>query len=179
MADVGDGSKAEKLMESSGVPVHLAQWSWSCFVHGKPGAGASGTGIDLDDCKQHFKTAWARIRTGLTESDIASAQEYAETSREALARYDRKRWDMKFKDDRPLATPEAAERKLLELANAVEADHAGRLSVEIINLQFRDAGGSYEEYSAAVKAAIAHGWLTMHPSGGYLSFTQAGADLFA
>jgi hypothetical protein len=86
---------------------------------------------------------------------------------------------MKFKDDRPFATPEAAERKLLELTNAIEADHAGRLSVEIINRQFRDAGGSYEEYGAAVKAAIAHGWITMHPSGAYLSFTQEGADLFA
>jgi hypothetical protein len=32
---------------------------------------------------------------------------------------------MKFKDDRPLATPEAAERKLLELANAIE-DNQGR-----------------------------------------------------
>jgi len=86
---------------------------------------------------------------------------------------------MKFKEDRSFATPEAAERKLLDIANAVEADHAGRLSVEIINRQFRDAGGSYEEYGAAVTAAIAHGWLTLHPSGGYLSFTQAGADLFA
>ena len=86
---------------------------------------------------------------------------------------------MKFKQDRPFATPEAAERKLLELANASEADHAGRLAVEIINRQFRDAGGSYEEYRAAVKAAIAHGWLMLHPSGAYLSFTQAGADLFA
>ncbi len=82
---------------------------------------------------------------------------------------------MKFKEDHPFATPEAAEQKLLELANAIEADHAGRLSVEVINRQFRDAGGSYEEYGAAVKAAIAHGWLTMHPSG----FTQEGADLFA
>jgi hypothetical protein len=27
---------------------------------------------------------------------------------------------MKFKEDRPLPTPEASERKLLELANAVE-----------------------------------------------------------
>ena len=86
---------------------------------------------------------------------------------------------MKFKGDRPFATPEAAERKLLELANTIEADHAGRLSVAVINRQFRDAGGSYEEYGLAVKAAIAHGWITMHPSGGYLSFTQAGADLFA
>jgi len=86
---------------------------------------------------------------------------------------------MKFKDDRPFATPEAAEQKLLELANAMKADHAGRLSVAVINKHFRAAGGSYEEYGAAVKAAIAHGWLTMHPSGAYLTFTQAGAELFA
>jgi hypothetical protein len=39
--------------------------------------------------------------------------------------------------------------------------------------------GSYPEYSAAVNAAIDRGYLTMHASGGYLSFTQAGADLFA
>jgi hypothetical protein len=69
--------------------------------------------------------------------------------------------------------------RLLELANAIEADHAGRLSVAVINKQFREVGGSYEEYGEAIKAAIAHGWLTMHPSGGYVSFTQAGADLFA
>jgi hypothetical protein len=86
---------------------------------------------------------------------------------------------MKFKADCPFATPEAAERKLLELANAIEADHAGRLSIEIVNRQFREAGGSYEEYGAAVKAAMAHGWITLHPSGAYLSFTQEGADLFA
>ena len=86
---------------------------------------------------------------------------------------------MKFKEDRPFATPEAAERKLLELANAIEVDHAGRLSVAVINRRFREAGGSYEEYGEAVKAAITHGWLTMHPSGGYLTFTQAGADLLA
>src|SRR5258706_13166267 len=85
---------------------------------------------------------------------------------------------MKFKGDRPFATPEAAERKLLELANTIEADHAGRLSVAVINRQFRDAGGSYEEYGLAVKAAIAHGWITMHPSGGYLSLHQARGDPF-
>jgi hypothetical protein len=86
---------------------------------------------------------------------------------------------MKFKEKRLFPTPESVERKLLELANAVKADHAGRLSVEIINRQFRETGGSYEEYGAAVKSAIAHGWITMHPSGAYLSFTQEGADLFA
>jgi hypothetical protein len=53
------------------------------------------------------------------------------------------------------------------------------VEIGTINRQFREAGGSYEEYGAAVKAAIAHGWITMHPSGAYLSFTQEGADLFA
>ena len=86
---------------------------------------------------------------------------------------------MKFREDRPLANVDAAVRKLLEIANGIEADHAGRVEIGTINRQFREAGGSYEEYSAAVKAAIAHGWITMHPSGAYLSFTQEGADLFA
>jgi hypothetical protein len=86
---------------------------------------------------------------------------------------------MNFKDDPPFANPDVAERKLLELPNAMEADPAGRLSVGVLNMQFMAAGGSTAEYAGAVKAAIAHGWITLHPSGGYLSFTQAGADLFA
>ena len=49
---------------------------------------------------------------------------------------------MKFKEDRQFATPEAAERKLLELANTVETDHAGRLDVGLTNKLFHDAGGS-------------------------------------
>jgi hypothetical protein len=85
---------------------------------------------------------------------------------------------MKFKENHPFAYPEVAEQELLELANAIEADHAGRLSVAVVNKQFMAAGGTAEEYAGAVKAAVAHGWLT-HPSGGYLSFTQAGTDLFA
>jgi hypothetical protein len=42
---------------------------------------------------------------------------------------------MKFKTDRTLATPEAAEKKLLEIANAIEADHACWLSVAAINIR--------------------------------------------
>jgi hypothetical protein len=30
-----------------------------------------------------------------------------------------------------------------------------------------------------VKAAIDRSFMTVHPSGGYMTFTQAGADLFA
>jgi hypothetical protein len=86
---------------------------------------------------------------------------------------------MKFKEDHPFANPKAAERKLLELANAMEADK-GRVPVCLLNTQFIiGAGASVAEYSAAMKAAIAHGYFTMHPSGAYVTFTQAGADLFA
>jgi hypothetical protein len=86
---------------------------------------------------------------------------------------------MKFVTPSKFIDPAAAARKLLEIANGIEADHAGRVEIGTVNRQFREAGGSYEEYGAAVKAAIAHGWITMHPSGAYLSFTQEGADLFA
>ena len=64
-----------------------------------------------------------------------------------------------------LATPEAAERKLLELASAIEADH-GRAPVSEINTQFMAAGGNADENAQAVEAAVVHGWLTVHPSGG-------------
>jgi hypothetical protein len=87
--------------------------------------------------------------------------------------------DMKFKDDRPLANTDAAVKKLLEIANGLEADHAGRLDVGNINAQFLNANGSVAEYTAAVKAAIDRGYIAMHPSGAYMTFTQSGADLFA
>jgi hypothetical protein len=86
---------------------------------------------------------------------------------------------MKFKTERPYAGVDAAEKKLLELANAMEADHAGRLHVGAINRQFLDAGGSVAEYTAAVRAAIDRGYIALHPSGAYITFTQAGDELFA
>jgi hypothetical protein len=86
---------------------------------------------------------------------------------------------MKFKQARPYAVPEAGMRKLLELANSLEADHAGRLNVGVLNIQFKEAGGDYVEYGEAMRAAIEQGYLMMHPSGGYVTFTQSGVDLFA
>jgi hypothetical protein len=50
-----------------------------------------GTGVDLDDAKAKFKIAWARIRAGLTDDDIAAAHEIAEASAEALAQYETRR----------------------------------------------------------------------------------------
>jgi hypothetical protein len=94
---------------------------------------------------------------------------------------------MKLTTDRPFANVGAAKDKLLELANAIEAD-AGQITTvlpargdqSVLSIGpwapcMTDVAG----IPTAVKAAIADGFLTMHPSGGYVSFTQAGADLFA
>lgn len=86
---------------------------------------------------------------------------------------------MKFKEDRPLTNPEAAMAKLLEIANGIEADHAGRIAIGAINHAFLSTGGNVGEYGAAMHRAVADGWLEMHPSGAYVKFTQAGADKFA
>jgi hypothetical protein len=86
---------------------------------------------------------------------------------------------MKFAADRPFANLDTAIKKLLDIANAMEADHAGRLHIGTINREFLNAGGSVAEYGAAVSAAVDRGLITLHASGSYLSFTQAGADMFA
>jgi hypothetical protein len=43
---------------------------------------------------------------------------------------------MKFAADRPYSDPEKAARKLLEIANAVEVVHDGRIYIELINGPF-------------------------------------------
>jgi hypothetical protein len=87
---------------------------------------------------------------------------------------------MKYATDRPFADPDKAARKLLEIANTVEAVQDGRIHIEKINGPFLfKEGGSPAEYSAGLELAIAKGWLWRHESGVYVKFTQAGADLFA
>jgi hypothetical protein len=86
---------------------------------------------------------------------------------------------IKFATDRPLADPEKAARKLLEIANAAEAVQDGRIHIELINLPFLRDGGSIEEYRTGLETAITRGWLIRHRSGVYVKFTQSGADLFA
>src|SRR5882672_6715415 len=84
---------------------------------------------------------------------------------------------MKFATDRPFGDPDKAARKLLELANAAEADRDQRIAIELINLPFLRAGGSADEYRAGIERAIAKGWLWRHESGTYVKFTDAGAEL--
>jgi hypothetical protein len=87
---------------------------------------------------------------------------------------------MKFSTHRPYADPEAAARKLLEIANTIEAIQDGRIHIEKINGPFLFIhGGSPEEYGAGLARAIKRGWLWQHESGTYVKFTPSGADLFA
>jgi len=87
---------------------------------------------------------------------------------------------MKFCPDRPHSDPEKAARRLLEIANAVEAVQDGRIPIEKINAPFlfRERA-TPAEYGAGLKLAIERGWLVMHESGTFVRFAQAGADLFA
>jgi hypothetical protein len=86
---------------------------------------------------------------------------------------------MKFVDPHPFADPDAAARKLVEIANDVEAVQDGRIFIERVNGPFLAAGGSGEQFRAGVERAIALGWLWRHESGTYLKFTDRGAALFA
>jgi hypothetical protein len=87
---------------------------------------------------------------------------------------------MKFTADRPYSNPEKAARKLLEIANAAEAEQDGRIHIEKINAPFlfRERA-TPAEYSAGLAYAIEQGWLVRHESGTFVRFTEAGADLFA
>jgi hypothetical protein len=87
---------------------------------------------------------------------------------------------MKFVEPRPFADPEAAARKLLEIANATEAVQDGRIHIERINGPFLyEHKGSPAEYKAGFDLAIAKGWRWLHESGTYVKFTETGAQLFA
>jgi hypothetical protein len=87
---------------------------------------------------------------------------------------------MKYVADRPFADPEAAARKLIELANAFEPVQDGRIYIEKINEPFLyQLKGTPTEYKAGIDLAIARGWLILHQSGTYVKFTEAGAALFA
>ena len=73
-AVVWRGLSIGRIMKAIGAASNRQQWVWSCYIHGRPSsADDGGTGHDLDDAKAKFREAWARIRAGLTELDIARA----------------------------------------------------------------------------------------------------------
>ena len=65
---------------------------------------------------------------------------------------------MKFSADHPWSDPEKAARKLLEIANDVEAVQDGRIYIELINAPFRfREHATPAEYSAGLKRAMSGG----------------------
>jgi hypothetical protein len=85
----------------------------------------------------------------------------------------------KFVANRPFADPDAAARKLIEIANDVEAVQNGRIYIERVNAPFLAVGGTGDDFRAGIERAIALGWLWLHESGTYVKFTDSGAALFA
>jgi hypothetical protein len=49
----------------------------------------------------------------------------------------------------------------------------------LVNGAFLKAGGTPNQYRAALERAISLGWLWRHESGTYVKFMHAGAELFA
>ncbi len=86
---------------------------------------------------------------------------------------------MKFVERSAFTDPDAAARRLVEIASTVEAVQDGRIFIELINRPFLDAGGTPDQFRAALARAIALGWLWRHESGTYVKFTPAGAEMFA
>ena len=85
----------------------------------------------------------------------------------------------KFVAARPFADPDAAARKIVEIANGVEAVQDGRIYIERVNAPFLAVGGTRDDFCAEIERAIALGWLWLHESGTYVKFTDSGAALFA
>lgn len=86
---------------------------------------------------------------------------------------------MKYVTERSLADPDAAARRLLEIASTIEPVQDGRIHIEKINAPFLAEGGLPAEYGAGLARAIERGWLWKHESGTYVKFTPDGAELFA
>jgi hypothetical protein len=87
---------------------------------------------------------------------------------------------MKYTNERLFADPDKAARRLMEHARAFEPVQDGRIYIEVLNGSFLFGDkGTPAEYAAGLALAIERGWLTMHDSGTFVKFTQAGADLFA
>jgi hypothetical protein len=87
----------------------------------------------------------------------------------------------KFVEPRPYADPEAAARKIVELANAHEPYKDGHILIERLNgaMLYQHKATPAEYKTGLNLVAIGRGWLQLHESGTFVRFTQAGGDLSA
>lgn len=84
----------------------------------------------------------------------------------------------KFVSDRRYLDAGVTMSRILELANAADADQR-RISLGPINRTLLNEGASVDEYKAGLQRAIDEGLLELHVSRAYVLFTAAGAERFA
>lgn len=84
---------------------------------------------------------------------------------------------MKLTNDRPCFDPEAAARKLIELAKSIDTVQDGRIHIEKINAPFLYTlkGGS-TEFGPGIRYAVEKGWLELDESGTYVRLLAPGQD---
>ena len=73
-----------------------------------------------------------------------------------------------FVANRPFADPDVAARKLIEIANGVEAVQDGRIYIERVNAPFLAAGGSADDFragSSATSRSAGYGCTRAAPAG--------------
>lgn len=83
---------------------------------------------------------------------------------------------MKYASARPLADPETAARKLVEIASGVESVQDGRIFIELVNTPFLKQCGTGEEFRVAIALATGKAWLELHESDTYVRLTAIGSD---
>lgn len=84
----------------------------------------------------------------------------------------------KHVEPRPYADPEAAARKLVQLAASIEPVQDGRIHIEKINAAFLfTLGGKGSEFGAGIRRAVEKGWLDLHESGTYVRLLTPGESL--
>ena len=83
---------------------------------------------------------------------------------------------MKLTTERPFANPEAAARKLVDLASGIEPVQPGRIYIELINypMLFK-LKATAAEYKAGLDLAIERGWLELDESGTYVRLLKTEA----
>ncbi|MFK4657405.1 hypothetical protein ABIF97_007339 [Bradyrhizobium japonicum] len=83
---------------------------------------------------------------------------------------------MKLIAERAFAAPEAAARKLVELAKTIEVVQDGRIHIEKLNAPFLyTLKVTGLEFGAGIKHAVECGWLELHESGTYVRLIDTSA----
>ncbi len=90
---------------------------------------------------------------------------------ESAPRQPRRAWRALLRG--PFADPEAAARKLVEIASGIEPVQEGRIYIELVNAPFLRMGGSGQEFRAGIALATERGWIELHESGTFARLAKS------